>query len=163
MALKQKHDCEGAYFALGLGLNITDRLEEAAQVADEAIEFNGDDYNVYVAYANTFKRLGDEEMTRRLRAQLLRVLQMHLEWAPDNVRARVLLASSLIEQGRHEEGLMELQKVLEQNPDDAGTLYNAACALSILGQKGEAIQTLKRAIANGYWHPDTISRDADFK
>jgi thioredoxin-like negative regulator of GroEL len=90
-------------------------------------------------------------------------LQRHLEWAPENVRARILLAGCLAEVGRPEEAIVELQNVLAHNPDDAHTLYNAACAYAILGRKKEAIETLKKAIEKGYWHPDMIARDADFK
>ncbi len=162
MALLRKHDCEGAYFTLGASLNVRDRLQEAAQLADEAVEFNGDDFNMYAAYQNTFKRLGDQEKVRRLTLQHLRVLQMHLEWAPENVRAHVLLAGTLADLGREEESIAELDQVLESSPDDAATLVNVACTYSILGHKKEAIETLKRAIANGYWHIDVIARDADY-
>lgn len=161
MALERKQDCEGAYFALGLALNITDRLEEAAQLADRALEFNGDDYNVYVAYLNTFKRLGETKKVKRLRHQHLRALQLQLEWAPENARARILLSSTLADLGDHDEAIAELQKALAYSPNDASTLYNAACTYGLLGLKKEALATLKKAIENGYWHLDMIARDPD--
>ena len=85
MALERKDDCEGAYFTLGLALFLTDRLDEAAKLAEHAIEMSADDYNVYVAYVNTFNRLGEREKAERLRRQPIRVLQWQIEWAPDNV------------------------------------------------------------------------------
>jgi serine/threonine protein kinase len=162
LALDKKHDCEGAYFVLGLSLNITDHLEEAAQLTDRAIEFSGDDFNLYAAFGNTFKRLRDSERVQRLTLQHIRVLQMHLEWAPENIRARTLLAGAFADLGRVEDSVVELQTVLLNSPDDAATLINVACAYSILARKKEAIETLKKAIKNGYWHIDTIARDADF-
>ncbi|MCI0602461.1 protein kinase [bacterium] len=161
MAVERKQDCEGAYFILGLALNITDRLEEAAQLADRAIEFNGDDYNVYVAFTNTFARLGETEKKKRLNQQHEHVLRLHLDWTPENARARMLLAARLADSGKEEESIAELQKTLSYSPNDASILYNAACAYGLLGRKKEALEMLNRAIENGYWHLDTIARDAD--
>ncbi len=163
MALDQKQDCEGAYYTLGFALHFTDRIEEASQLADSAIEFNGDDFNVYVAYESIFSKLGNQEKTRRLYLQHIRVLQRHLEWARENVRARILLAGCFAGLGRQEEAIVELQNVLASSPDDAHTLYNAACTYALLGRKKEAIGTIKKALENGYWHLDMIARDADFK
>ena len=161
MAIERKPDCEGAYFALGLALNLLDRLEEAARLADRAIEFNGDDYNLYAAYENPFLRLGETEKAKRLRQQHVRVLQLHLEWAPENARARILLAAALAGLGDSDGAVAELHTALAYSPDDAGTLYNAACTYGLLGRKTEALETLKKAMENGYWHLDTIARDVD--
>jgi tetratricopeptide (TPR) repeat protein len=162
MAIERKRDCEGAYFVLGLSLNLSDRLEEAARLVDLAIEFNGDDYNVYVPYHTTCIRLGDIDRAARLHNQLSHVLQRHLEWAPENARARVLLSSFLATSGERESALQELQKAIAYSPNDAGTLINAACTYALLGSTKEALATLKKAVANGYRHADTIARDPDF-
>src|SRR5678815_5239874 len=99
MALERKKDCEGAYFTLGLALFVTDRLDEAAELADRAIEVSGDDYNTYLPYLNVFKKLKATEKENRLRQQQTRVLQWQIEWAPENVRARILLAGNLASVG----------------------------------------------------------------
>ena len=162
MAIERKEDCEGAYFALGLALFVTDRLNEAAELADRAIEASGDDYNVYIPYGNAFHKLGEREKAARIRHKHIRALQWHVEWAPDNVRARVLLAGKYAASGDTANAIVELENVLADGADDASTLYNAACAFALLGQKTNAISTLKRAVQNGYWHFDSIARDPDF-
>lgn len=163
MAIERKQDCEGAYFPLCLALNVTDRLQEAAETVDRAIEHNGDDYNIYIGYINTFKRLGDHEKVGELTRTCLRVLELQLEWAPENARARILYASMHAHLGHVEIALAEVQKGIAYSPDDAGSLYNAACTYALLGQKGEALKTLHNAVQQGYWHRDTIARDADLK
>jgi tetratricopeptide (TPR) repeat protein len=153
---------EGAYFALGLSLNLSDRLEEAASLVDLPIEFNGDDYNAYVPYITTFLRLGDKERVSRMRSQFIRILEMHLEWAPENARARMLLAGSYAEGlGDERRALDELEKALAYSPNDASLLMNGACTYALLGRKTEALTTLKKSVENGYRHADTILRDPD--
>src|SRR5262249_18543673 len=45
----------------------------------------------------------------------------------------------------------------------ASTLYNRACALSIAGRKGEALQSLERAILAGYGDADHMEEDDDLR
>jgi tetratricopeptide (TPR) repeat protein len=163
MALARKEDCDGAYFTLGLALFATDRLNEAAELADRAIEVSGDDYNVYVPYVNVFIKLKENEKARRLMQQHTRVLQWQIEWAPENVRARILLAGTYASRGETDNAVRELEKAVASSAHDASTLYNAACAYSVLGRKEEALSVLKQAIENGYWHFDNIARDPDFE
>jgi tetratricopeptide (TPR) repeat protein len=146
-----------------LALFITERLDEAAELADRAVEVSGDDYNVYLPYQNTFKRLGESEKAGRLRQRQTKVLQWQVEWAPENVRARILLAGNYAEVGDRHNAIAELEKAITSSSHDAHTLYNAACAYALLGLKEEALSALKRAVENGYWHFVNIARDPDFK
>ena len=59
-AIALKHDCESAWDILGRGLFASDRWEEAAALVDEAVEANGEDYNVYIPYGNALEALGRE-------------------------------------------------------------------------------------------------------
>jgi non-specific serine/threonine protein kinase len=163
MALERKKDCEGAYYILGSALFITDRLKEAAELADRAIEISGDDYNTYLPYSSVFRKLKEWEKASRLREQQTRVLQWQIEWAPENVRARILLAGNYANVGDSDNAVKELEKAIAASSHDASTLYNAACTYSVLGLKEEALSMLKQAIENGYWHFDLIARDPDFE
>jgi non-specific serine/threonine protein kinase len=163
LALERKEDCEGAYFTLGLALFATDRLEEAAEIAGRAIEVSGDDYNVYLPYYSTFKKLEVGEKVSRLGQRLIRVLLWQVEWAPENVRARILLAGVYADFGDTQNAIAELEKAVGSGRNDASTLYNAACAYAVLGLKEEALSALRGAIENGYWHFDLIARDPDFQ
>ncbi|MGI8918369.1 MAG: protein kinase domain-containing protein [Pyrinomonadaceae bacterium] len=162
MALDRKEDCDGAYFALGSALFLTDRLHEAAELADRAIEVSGDDYNTYLPYMNVFKTLKNTEQSSRLLQQQTRVLQWQIEWAPENVRARILLAGNFASAGDTPSAVAEVEKAVATSPNDASTLYNAACTYAVLGLKQDALAMLNRAIKNGYWHFDLLARDPDF-
>jgi serine/threonine protein kinase/tetratricopeptide (TPR) repeat protein len=162
MALQRKPDCEGAYATLGNALYYTDRLDEVVALVDRAIESSGDDYNVYLPYINVLKKLDRQDEEQRWRQQHIRVLEWQIEWAPDNVRARILLACCYANVGRTDDALVHLEKAIADSPNDASTLFNAACAYAVLGLKKEALSTLKGAVQNGFWHLDVIARDPDF-
>ncbi|MGI8734570.1 MAG: TPR end-of-group domain-containing protein [Pyrinomonadaceae bacterium] len=144
-------------------LFLTDRLNDAAELADRAIEVSGDDYNVYLPYTSVFRKLKEWEKASRLRQQQTRVLQWQIEWAPENVRARILLAGNFASVGDTPNAVAELEKAVAASPHDASTLYNAACTYSVLGLKEEAISMPNQAIKNGDWHFDLIARDPDFE
>ena len=102
-------------------------------------------------YWNALRRFGKQEQAIGLKQKHVRILQWHIEWAPDNVRARVLLACGYAALGDSANAIVELENALAYGAEDASTLFNAACTFGLLGRKAEALSTLKRAVQNGYW------------
>ncbi|HLY60204.1 MAG TPA: protein kinase [Terriglobia bacterium] len=160
-AIERKPDCEGAYWVLGQAYFASDRWQDAAAVAARAIEVSGDDYNVYIPFQLAFHNLGQAEASARLRDQQIGVLEKHLEWVPDDVRARVLLACDYAEKGMADNAVRELQRAIVLRPDDFNILYNAACTYAVLGKKAEAMELLKKAQTVGFLTMDWVARDPD--
>jgi serine/threonine protein kinase/Flp pilus assembly protein TadD len=160
-ALELKPDCDGAYNILARALFESDRWAEAIETVDQAIAVNGDDYNVYVPYANIFEALGRTEDAARLREREMVVLEQQVKDVPDDVRARILLAVDYAATGRETEAASELQKAVDLRPHDSNILYNAACTYGVMKKKPEAIEMLRRAKAAGYVNNDWIRRDPD--
>lgn len=160
-AIERKPDCEGAYFVLGQALFVSDRWDEGVAVAERAIEAGGDDYNMYIPFMMTFERVGQPEKARALRQQQRGALERHLEWVPDDVRARILLANSYAFLGNETEAVRELQRAVALRPNDANILYNAACTYGILRKKEEALALLRQAKENGWSNPEWGARDPD--
>jgi Flp pilus assembly protein TadD len=52
----------------------------------------------------------------------------------------------LFESGDYQEAKERLERVLERDPDDAGMVYNLACAEARLGEAETALEHLRRAI-----------------
>ena len=161
LSLEQKDDCEGAYTTLGFALYLLDRFDEAAAIVDRAIETSGHDYWVYIPYWHILQLRGQHEKAAKLADKLRRVLEWHIEWAPDNARARVLLAGTHADFGRRDDALRELEIAVAFDPEDPSTLLNASCVYALLGLKTEALEMLGQAVRNGYWHADIIERDPD--
>src|SRR5581483_5221806 len=160
-AIERKHDCEGAYSVLGRALFASGRYQEAVELADKAVEANGDDYNVSVPFINSMEKCGEMERAQKLRAHELKVVQQQLELAPENVRARILLAANFAWLGDGDEAIRHLEIAVALRPNDSNVLYNAACTYGVLGKKAEALEMLRRCAAAGYGNWEWVKRDPD--
>jgi non-specific serine/threonine protein kinase len=161
-AIERKPDCEGSWNILGRAYFAAGRFEEAAALTERAIEANGDDYNTYVPYMQSLEKLERKKEAENVRERMTQVLRKQLELVPEDVRARILLATNLASL-REDEGeiMRHLQTAVALRPGDPGTLYNAACTYGALEKKAEALETLRKAFAAGYSNRDWAARDTD--
>jgi serine/threonine protein kinase/cytochrome c-type biogenesis protein CcmH/NrfG len=160
-AIARKSDCEGAYWSLGQALFATDRFQEAADLAERAIESSGDDYNVYIPFIYSLERIGRKEAVRELRKKWTRVVEQQVEVVPDDTRARGMLANNYAVLGQREAALREVDMVLAMRPNDSNIIYNSACIYGIFNQKKEALDLLRKAKDTGFPNLDWAARDPD--
>jgi serine/threonine protein kinase/Flp pilus assembly protein TadD len=160
-AIERKRDCDGSWNILGRALLSDGKYEEAAALAEQALDANGDDYNTYIPYGVCLERLGRKKEGELIRQRMNVVLRKQLEVVPEDVRARILLATNLAALGEGEESIRHLQTAVALRPNDGNTLYNAACTYGVLTRKAEALETLKKAFAAGYGNLNWAARDAD--
>jgi serine/threonine protein kinase/Flp pilus assembly protein TadD len=161
-AIERKPDCEGSWNILGRAYFASSHFAEAAALTERAIESNGDDYNTYIPFGNALERLGRKEEAERVRVRMRKVLRQQLELVPEDVRARVLLASNLAYTGEDaDESIRHLQTAIALRPGDPNTLYNAACTYGVLGKKAEALETIKKAFGAGYGNRNWAANDSD--
>jgi non-specific serine/threonine protein kinase len=161
-AIERKSDCDGAWNILGRAYFASGRFEEAAALTERALEANGDDYNTYIPYHQAQERLGHKKEGEAVRKRMTVILRQQFELVPEDVRARILLATQLANSSQDaEESIRHLQTAIALRPGDANTLYNAACTYGILGKKAEALDTLKKAVAAGYGNLNWAAKDSD--
>jgi non-specific serine/threonine protein kinase len=160
-AIALKPDCEGVYNVLGRAYFASGRFQEAADLIEKAIDANGDDYNVYIPFTNALERLGRFSELRRYREMEILILERQLEIVPEDVRARSLLAADYAYAGRPDDAVRHLEMAVALRPNDSNVLYNSCCCYGVLGKKAEALELLKRALANGYANFDWPRQDPD--
>ena len=161
-AIERKSDCDGAWNILGRAYFASGRFEEAAALTERALEANGDDYNTYIPYHQAQERLGHKKEGEAVRKRMTVILRQQLELVPEDVRARILLATQLANSSQDaEESIRHLQTAIALRPGDANTLYNAACTYGVLEKKAEALDTLKKAVAAGYGNLNWAAKDSD--
>jgi quercetin dioxygenase-like cupin family protein len=69
----------------------------------------------------------------------------------------------LFESGDYQEAKERLERVLERDPDDAGMVYNLACAEARLGEAEAALEHLRRAIERQERLRDLAQNDPDLE
>jgi len=157
--IARKRDCEGAYYLLLCALFASGRHQEMAQIADEAIEASGTDYNVYVPILNALDAMGKEETRKNTRHRAIQAFEAHLREVPEDARARILLAAYYAEENRKEDAIREANMAMTLRPHEALVHYNAACTFCELGRRDEAMAALQKAWREGYRDADWARRD----
>jgi non-specific serine/threonine protein kinase len=161
LAIERKGDCEHAYNVLGRSYFASGKYREAADIAERAIEANGDDYNVFIPYVLSLNRLGLKETERKFLERFASALEKQLELVPEDVRARILIAGAYGNLGRVEDSVRHLDTAVALRPNDTNVLYNAACTLGVLQKKPEALAMLRKALAAGYGNLEWVAQDPD--
>ena len=162
-AISQQPECEGAHDVLGRAYFSAGRYEEAARLAEAAVESMSDDYNALAPLINALERLGRIADAERLRRREMEVLQRQLQNFPDDVRARILLASDLAFFRDAEGASMHAKIAVAMRPTDSNILYNAACTYGQLGMKQQALDAFRQCLAAGYSHTDWCKQDPDLQ
>ena len=128
---------------------------------DRAVAASGNNYNVYPPYTNALRAMGKIEAAKQLADKLIAALEQRLEIAPEDTRARGLLAVDSARAGKNREVVAETEKAVAMRPWDSRTLYNAACTYGVLNMKQEALATFRWSIEAGYRNRDWAARDKD--
>jgi tetratricopeptide (TPR) repeat protein len=71
------------------------------------------------------------------------------------------LGRELLNADRYEEAARAFETAAAREEHPATSLYNAACARSLQGQKGPALDLLERAVHQGFADPDHLDEDDD--
>jgi tetratricopeptide (TPR) repeat protein len=160
-AIDRKRDCEGAYYLLCRALFASGRYQEIANVADNALEASGEDYNCYVPIMNALDAMGKQEALRNTRQRRVAALENHLKRVPEDARARILLASDYAAMDRVDDAVRETNFAVALRSNEATVLYNAACVFCKLKRKREVLEVLKKAWDAGFKDADWARRDPD--
>jgi non-specific serine/threonine protein kinase len=161
VAIATKPDTEGAYYLLVRALFASGAYQEIAQIADEALDAAGPDYNVYVPVLNALKAVGKADAEKNVGARMVQVLEEHLQQVPEDARARILLSAKYADLGRVDDAVREANLAMVLRPDEAGMLYNAACTFCALKRKEEAMDALRKAQRAGMTDAVWARRDPD--
>lgn len=114
--------------------------------------YDGDSESYYLRGRALYLQ-GDKELSQE---DFSKVLEMDTLVTKDSRRHYALLFM-----GREKEGLQWIDKVVATFPDDAGSYYEKACVLALMGKKSEAIDALRTSFQKGYCHLAHVEKDRD--
>lgn len=150
-----------SYWVRGRIYRVLGRDAESIFDFNKVIELNGDFHSPYGDLQMVYETLNDEKELQDTIERAVLFYPSYLLHHPDDSRAHQFYAFTLIRLGRLEEAKKEMLKGIEQNPNDPIIIYNAACFYALIGDKTAAIETLKKAMENGFGNYEYIKHDPD--
>ncbi len=151
-----------AYWTLGRIQFSTGKFADALAMFLRVIEIKPGFYMAHSDLKQTYASLGRKAEAEAVSRKVLELLPNYLLQNPDDARARMFYAITLLEVGRREDAISEGAAALELAPGDSVMLYNGACLYSRLGETTRAIDTLRQAIAAGVTNFGWMKHDPDF-
>lgn len=136
-------------------------MEAAAEYFAKAAAVDSEDYQSRLLRVQILRGAGRIEEAKAEARQAIAVVERHLEWNPDDVRALLLGAGSLILLGEIEQAERWMQRALKIDPDDPISLYNLACNYATLNRVDEALDYLEQASEIGTVSKDWMENDED--
>ena len=159
--ITRKANCEGGYYLLLCCLSELGRYPEVAALAEEALAASNNDYNVYIPILDSLAALGETERRKAILLRAVEAKNLHLRDAPEDARARSLLACNYAQLGRAEDSMREAGMACALRPNDPRILFNIACAYCNLKRKPEALEAIKGAWRAGFQNAGILRSDPD--
>ena len=150
-----------AYWTLGRIHFTTGKFTEALELFQRVVDLKPGFYVAHLDLKQTYVSLGRQAEAAAALTKVMEILPTYLLQNPDDARAKLFYAMTLLELGRREEAIAEGAAALELAPGDSLMLYNVACLYAQLGEKKKAIATLRDAIAAGVTNFQWMIRDPD--
>ncbi len=120
-----------------------------------------DEFQALSLASNAADSLGDRARGEALLLRALPSALAEIAADPENGRALYLAAGMQVRLGDIEGSRRNIETALRLQPDDFGTLYNAACTYTHMGDHERALDLLERAVSAGHGFRDWIEHDSD--
>jgi TolB-like protein/Flp pilus assembly protein TadD len=150
-----------AYWIRGRIYRMKDRDSEAVIDFNKVLELNGNFHSAYGDLQMSYEKLEDKKNLQETSQRAVSFYPDYLLHNPKDARAYQFYAFTLERLGRRKEAKIEMRKGIDINPNDQIIIYNAACFYALIGDNAASIETLKKAIANGFGNYEYVKHDPD--
>jgi Predicted integral membrane protein len=137
-------------------------LEKSLRLFRQAQSVRPDDYQAVYLEALVLMQLRGWNEAREAYQRGLESSHKHLAVNPHDARAYVLGAGACARLGETQRAKEWAERAMSLAPDDDAILYNAGCALAVVGEDERALDALQRAIGAGLAGGDWIPQDPDW-
>jgi adenylate cyclase len=138
-------------------------LEKSLRLFQRAQSVRPDDYQPFYLEALVLTQLGRHDEARNAYQRSLEFTGKYLDLHPDDARSYVLGAGALARLGEPDRAKEWAERAISLARDDDAILYNAGCALAVVGDEERALDALERAIGAGLAGGDWVSQDPDWE
>ena len=113
------------------------------------------------SYLGSLNVAGDEQAKRKLLVSAETELTRALELDPDNLIALMNRGVVYVSMGKLNKAELDYKAALTSHSDNADLNYNLACLYALTGREDFAIDSLDRALANGFSELSRLREDPD--
>src|SRR5262245_27853367 len=138
-------------------------LEKSLRLFQHAQRVRPDDYQSHYLEALVLTQLGRHDDARKVFQRSLEFTTGYLALNPDDARSYVLGAGAFARLGETERAKEWAERAISLACDDDAIVYNAGCALAVVGEEERALNALERAIGAGLAGGDWIPQDPDWQ
>jgi adenylate cyclase len=138
-------------------------LAKSLHLFEQAQSLRPEDYECVYLVGLVLTQLGRPNEARDAQKDALERVTKYIELNPDEARPYVLAAGALARLGQRERAKEYTARAQSLAPDDDAILYNAGCALAVLGEHEDALDTLEKAIDAGLAGGDWVPQDPDWE
>jgi serine/threonine protein kinase/Flp pilus assembly protein TadD len=148
--LKKDSQFHPGYLRLGMIADLSGNLDSALEYYRRATELKPYDEDSWRYLAGVHRKLGNVEAAEEAALKVIEVTSRKLEASLDDITVMSRLAEAYARFGSKEEAHATLKRVFELEPNDGLAVYNCSCAYALLGEKGPALISLRRAFDSGF-------------
>jgi adenylate cyclase len=171
--IQLKPDHYDAYRWLGIIADISDDFRGALRYYEQCATIKPYSEEPWMHFYMTHSRMGNEAEAVQARKKLLLVGELRMAVNPDDAITLSRMAGAFAHLGEKEKARVAIDQVLRIDPTDGLAQYNCACTYAVLGDRGNALACLRKALEGGYknvreWvksDPDLVffHEDPDFR
>lgn len=150
-----------AHYYFGRHCYVRGEHARAIREFEAAHRVRPDEFQALSLAVNMADAVGDKARGDELTRLALPSALAEIAADPENGRALYLAAAMQVRLGDLAGGRRNIEAALRLQPDDFGTLYNAACTYTHMGDTDRALDLLDRAFSAGHGSREWIERDSD--
>jgi TolB-like protein/cytochrome c-type biogenesis protein CcmH/NrfG len=150
-----------AYYLFGRHCFGSGAFEQALPLFEAAVQLRADDFQALSMLCGTLERLGRSEQMREISARTMQAIEARLSADPDDSRALQLGTVQAAKLGDFARSRELGEHLLRLRPDSFASLYNAACAWTVMADRDRALELIDRAVMHGRGNLGWIEHDPD--
>jgi adenylate cyclase len=136
------------------------KLEKAARLFEQASAVRPEDYQAPALVVQVYISLGKKAEALEASRRCARIVEKHVELNPDDHRALVLGANTLLYTGDVERGRAWAARAYAISPENPGVLYNLACFYSMAGDLDRSVELLEKSATVGIVSREWVENDS---
>jgi len=138
------------------------KFEKSAEMFERASAVRPEDYQAAQLVIQVYGSLGREEKAREANQRALHLIERHIALNPDDQRALVFGAVTLMRAGEMERALELANRAFGLGPNNPSVLYNLACFYSLAGDVEKSLECLEKSANVGAASREWVDHDSDF-